>query len=114
MSNTREVPFIPYYGSVDSTPLALILLHEYVNWTMDLSRLKEWWPDALNALEWMDRYGDSDGDGFLEYEKRSPTGLPNQGWKDSTIRSCTLMEGSHPRPFGFAKFKPTRFAHEWA
>lgn len=83
MALTREVPFIPYYGSVDSTPLALILLHEYVSWTMDLEKLKEWWPSALRALEWIDRWGDSDGDGFLEYARQRPTGLVNQGWKDS-------------------------------
>jgi glycogen debranching enzyme len=83
MARTREVPFIPYYGSVDSTPLSLILLHEYVRWTGDLTRLKAWWPNALRALEWVRRYGDPDGDGFLEYAKQSPTGLVNQGWKDS-------------------------------
>lgn len=83
MSKTREVPFIPYYGSVDSTPLALILLHEYMSWTMDLAKLKEWWPAALQALEWIDRWGDRNGDGFVEYAKQSPTGLINQGWKDS-------------------------------
>lgn len=83
MANIREVPFIPYYGSVDSTPLCLILLHEYIRWTSDLKSLKEWWPLALDALEWVRRWGDPDGDGFLEYAKLSPTGLVNQGWKDS-------------------------------
>ncbi len=83
MARTREVPFAPYYGSVDSTPLALILLHEYVSWTHDLASLKEWWPSALRALEWIRKWGDIDGDGFLEYAKQSPTGLVNQGWKDS-------------------------------
>ncbi len=83
MARTREVPFIPYYGSVDSTPLSLILLHEYVRWTMDLESLRKWWPDALRALEWI-RHGKSvSPDGFLEYAKQSPTGLVNQGWKDS-------------------------------
>jgi glycogen debranching enzyme len=83
MSNTHEVPFIPYYGSVDSTPLALILLHEYIAWTMDLEKLKDWWPSALRALEWVRRTGDPNGDGFLEYARQSATGLVNQGWKDS-------------------------------
>ncbi|OFY98517.1 MAG: hypothetical protein A2Z97_02980 [Bdellovibrionales bacterium GWB1_52_6] len=83
MSITREVPFIPYYGSVDSTPLALILLHEYIRWTLDLRRLKTWWPSALKALHWIDRAINSDRDGFVGYEKLSPTGLVNQGWKDS-------------------------------
>jgi glycogen debranching enzyme len=83
MAATREVPFIPYFGSVDSTPLALILLDEYMQWTGDFDRLRQWWPAALRALEWIERWGDPDQDGFLEYERQSPTGLVNQGWKDS-------------------------------
>ncbi len=83
MARTREVPFIPYFGSVDSTPLALILLHEYIRWTMDKENLKKWWPYALKAMEWIEKWGDSDGDGFLEYAKQSASGLVNQGWKDS-------------------------------
>src|SRR5262249_21671388 len=83
MANTREVPFIPYYGSVDATPLALILLHEYVRWTLDLGQLREWWPEARKALAWIDRASEEHGDGFLAYAKRSATGLVNQGWKDS-------------------------------
>lgn len=83
MANTREVPFIPYYGSVDSTPLSLILLHEYIRWTRDIDKLKDWWPDALRALEWIEKWGDQDENGFLGYAKQSPGGLVNQGWKDS-------------------------------
>ncbi len=83
MCNTREVPFIPYYGSVDSTPLFLILLHEYIRWTLDKEQLKKWWPEALRAMAWIEKWGDSDGDGFLEYAKQAPSGLVNQGWKDS-------------------------------
>jgi len=84
MSNTREVPFIPYYGSVDSTPLCLILLHEYVRWTMDLESLRAWWPYAMRALEWLENTSRDDPYGFIGYQKRSPTGLDNQGWKDSS------------------------------
>jgi glycogen debranching enzyme len=83
MAKTREVPFIPYYGSVDSTPLALILLQEYMRWTMDLKSLREFWPQALEALSWIEKWGDQDANGFLSYIKKSPTGLTNQGWKDS-------------------------------
>ncbi len=83
MANTREVPFIPYYGSVDSTPLFLILLHEYIRWTLDRDQLKKWWPEALRAMAWIEKWGDPNGDGFLEYSKQSPSGLVNQGWKDS-------------------------------
>ena len=84
MSRTREVPFIPYYGSVDSTPLVLILLQEYIRWTLDLKKLEEWWPSALLAMEWVEKWGDASKVGFLEYSKQSASGLVNQGWKDSS------------------------------
>jgi glycogen debranching enzyme len=78
-----EIPHTPYYGSVDATPLWLILLTYAYSWTGDLDAVRELWPNALAALEWIDRYGDLDGDGYVEYLKRSPAGLDNQGWKDS-------------------------------
>ncbi len=83
MASLREVPFIPYFGSVDSTPLALILLHEYVRWSGDLESLRRWWPSALRALEWVLKVGAPGPQGFLEYARLAPTGLVNQGWKDS-------------------------------
>lgn len=83
MAALREIPFVPYYGSVDATPLALILLHEYACWTSDRESVEKWWPAVEAALEWMDRFGDIDGDLFLEYIRRSERGLSNQGWKDS-------------------------------
>ena len=78
-----ELPHSPYYGSVDSTPLFLILLGATYDWTGDLSIVDRLWPNALAALRWIDEWGDRDGDGFVEYERRSPRGLLNQGWKDS-------------------------------
>lgn len=84
MAQTREVPFIPYYGSVDSTPLVLILLHEYVRWTLDLKKLEEWWPCALMAMEWIEKWSDPHGTGFVGYAMQSENGLVNQGWKDSS------------------------------
>ncbi|MDI1448836.1 glycogen debranching N-terminal domain-containing protein [Polyangium sp. 6x1] len=78
------VPFSPYYGTVDATPLWIILLAEYHRVTGDLDLVRELRPNLDAALAWMDRYGDRDGDGFLEYACRSETGLVNQGWKDST------------------------------
>src|SRR5262249_52819528 len=78
-----EMPFSPYYGSVDSTPLWLILLSETFNWTADEELVLEMLPHVYRALEWIDRYADLDGDGFAEYLRRSPRGLTNQGWKDS-------------------------------
>jgi len=83
MTRAREIPFGPYYGSVDSTPLWLILLSETFNWTADEQLVKDMLPHAHRALEWIDRFGDLDGDGFVEYLRRSPRGLVNQGWKDS-------------------------------
>jgi len=83
LARAGELPHRPYYGSIDSTPLWLILLDETYRWTGDLELVRSLWPNALAALEWIDRWGDRDGDGFVEYERRTPAGLLNQGWKDS-------------------------------
>ncbi|HVW18422.1 MAG TPA: glycogen debranching N-terminal domain-containing protein, partial [Solirubrobacteraceae bacterium] len=77
------VPHTPYYGTVDATPLFVILAAAYYRWTADLETLATLHPALDAALEWIDRYGDQDGDGFVEYERRSPAGLANHGWKDS-------------------------------
>jgi len=83
MSVTGEVPFARYYGSVDSTPLFVLLAGAYFLRTHNLSFLKEIWPHIKCAIAWIDTYGDRDKDGFVEYEKRSSKGLVQQGWKDS-------------------------------
>jgi glycogen debranching enzyme len=83
MANLREVPFGRYYGSVDATPLFVLLLGEYFARTTDLDTIRDLWPHALAALRWIDTYGDQDGDGFVEYLRQTDTGLANQGWKDS-------------------------------
>jgi glycogen debranching enzyme len=87
MAALKEVPFGLYYGSVDATPLFVILLGLYVERTGDESVLRELWGAAERALEWMDVSGDLDGDGFLEYRgvdaRGLDHGLKNQGWKDS-------------------------------
>ncbi|MDO8483401.1 MAG: glycogen debranching N-terminal domain-containing protein [Candidatus Limnocylindrales bacterium] len=93
MSRTGELPFAPYYGSIDSTPLWLILLGETHDWTGDDALVDRLWPNALAALDWIDQWGDRDGDGFVEYERRAETGLRNQGWKDS-IDSIRWLDGS--------------------
>ena len=77
------VPHSPYYGSHDSTPLFLVLLDEYERWTGDVELVRRLEPAARAALVWIDAWGDRDGDGFLEYQTRSPRGLGNQCWKDS-------------------------------
>jgi glycogen debranching enzyme len=77
------LPHTPYYGSVDATPWFLILLAQYFRWTNDLGFVKDMLPAAEAALNWIDQYGDADGDGFVEYLSRAPRGLRNQGWKDA-------------------------------
>lgn len=83
MTCAGEMPFSPYYGSIDSTPLFLILLSEVYSWTANEELVRDLLPIVYKALDWIDRYGDLDGDGFLEYARRSPKGLANQSWKDS-------------------------------
>jgi glycogen debranching enzyme len=83
MANCREIPYIPYYGSIDSTLLFVITLEAYIRWTNDLPVLTKLWPNAEAAARWMIKYGDQDGDTFLEYRTRSKKGIVNQGWKDS-------------------------------
>ena len=78
-----ETWFARYYGTVDATPLYLVLLSETWRWTGDAELVRELREPALRALEWVDRWGDRDGDGFVEYERRSSRGLVNQSWKDS-------------------------------
>lgn len=83
MANLREIPFIPYYGSADATPLFLILLDAYVQWTDDRALLEALWPAALAALGWIDGFSERNRDGFADYQRRSAKGLHNQGWRDS-------------------------------
>jgi glycogen debranching enzyme len=83
MAVMKEVPFARYYGSVDSTPLFVMLAGGYFVRTGNLAFLKQIWPNIKRALRWMDQYGDCEGDGFVEYEQRSSKGLVQQGWKDS-------------------------------
>jgi glycogen debranching enzyme len=83
MSDLGEVPFGRYYGSVDSTPLFVVLAGAYEQRTGDLDLVRELWPNIQAALGWMERYGDLDGDLLLEYDRKSVNGLINQGWKDS-------------------------------
>jgi glycogen debranching enzyme len=78
-----ERPHSPYFGSADATPLFLILLDEYERWTRDHGLVRELEKAARAALAWIDRYGDRDGDGYVEYQRARDTGLENQCWKDS-------------------------------
>jgi glycogen debranching enzyme len=83
MAAAGEVPHTPYYGSADATPLFLVLLDEYELWTDDRATVDALLPAAEAALGWLDRHADLDGDGLVEYARRTPKGLRNQGWKDS-------------------------------
>jgi glycogen debranching enzyme len=83
MARAGAIPHTPYYGTVDATLLFLILLGNYTAWTGDLALFEELKPNVDRALEWMQRYGDGDGDGYIEYKSTSEHGLINQGWKDS-------------------------------
>jgi len=84
LTRTGELPFSPYYGSIDSTPLFLLLAGEYYQWTGDLEFLAQLETNLRAALHWIERYGDVNSDGYVDYEKRSAKGLVNQGWKDSS------------------------------
>ena len=83
MAALREVPFGLYYGSVDATPLFVLLAGLYTEHTGDIETLRELWPNVEAALDWIDGPGDPDNDGFVEYHRADPNGLVNQGWKDS-------------------------------
>jgi glycogen debranching enzyme len=83
MAHLREIPFGCYYGSVDSTPLFVMLAGACYERTGDRALAESLWPHIEAALTWIDRYGDHDGDGFVEYARRSRDGLIQQGWKDS-------------------------------
>lgn len=112
----RGIPRFPYYGSIDATPLFLILLAAHLRLTQSLELARELWPNAIRALEWIERYGDLDGDGYLEYSGTSD-GLSNQGWKDSwdsiryrdgriamgPIALCEVQGYAYAARLGFAK-----------
>lgn len=97
MAQMGEVPHDSYYGTVDATPLFVILLSELLRWTGDWSFVAELRDPLHLAMEWVRRYGDLNGDGFLEYKSRSSRGIRNQGWKDS-VNSVCWRDGSLVEP----------------
>jgi len=84
MAALGEVPFGCYYGSIDATPLFVVLAGAYYERTGDVVFIEKIWPHIARALEWINTWGDRDGDGFVEYARRSANGLVHQGWKDSS------------------------------
>lgn len=83
LAHLRKIPHTPYYGSADATALYLILLSEYYRWSGDRRILERYRETAMRCLSWIDRFGDRDGDGFQEYQRRLASGYYNQSWKDS-------------------------------
>ena len=97
LAATGEVPFGRYYGSIDATPLFLWLLGRYVETTADLELAAQLWPNVERALDWIERWGDCDGDLYVEYLRETPRGLANQGWKDS-FDAISHADGTLARP----------------
>jgi glycogen debranching enzyme len=97
MARLGEVPFGRYYGSVDSTPLFIVLAGEYLHQTGDLELIRELLPALEAALAWIDDYGDSNRDGFVDYKQRAGNGLANQGWKDS-VDAISHRDGTLAQP----------------
>ncbi len=97
MANLGEIPFARYYGSVDATPLFVMLAGEYYQRSGDKALIQHLWPNIQAALQWMDDYGDIDGDGFVEYAPHGNKGLIQQGWKDSND-SVFHADGSLAEP----------------
>jgi glycogen debranching enzyme len=97
LANLKEIPQTPYYGAVDSTPLFLILLGEYANWTGDLTVFHQLRDNVERALRWIDEYGVHVSSGYLAYASKSRRGLGNQGWKDSS-NSIMNADGSLASP----------------
>lgn len=87
LAHLNLIPHTPYYGTIDATPLFLILAVEYFHWTGDLTFIRKVLPNLFAALEWIDKYGDIDQDGYVEYDPKNPKWAANQGWKDSTDSS---------------------------
>lgn len=96
LARSNQIPHSPYYGTIDATPLWLMLLYDYFKWTNDRETLEKLWQNALDCLMWMDNYA-MINNGYAAYLKRSPEGLDNQGWKDSW-NSNIHMDGSYAEP----------------
>lgn len=97
LSNVNYIPHTPYFGTVDATPLFLVLFSEYINWTNDMDLFYELSSSVDAALDWVMKEGDIDGDGLIEYSRRSKRGLKNHFWKDSSD-SLIMPDGSAPEP----------------
>ena len=97
LARMHEIPHTPYYGSIDATPLFLVVLARHAAWTGSLGVYEELGDHVDAALEWLDRYADTDGDGLVDYGSHAEHGLVNQGWKDSGD-GIVMADGSIARP----------------
>ena len=110
MTTLGELPFGLYYGGVDTTPLFVALAGAYADRTGDLEFIDRLWPHLLAALNWIDEYGDSNGDGLVDYQRGQDSGLANQGWKDSED-SVFHADGSFPEgPIALVEVQGYAFA----
>lgn len=110
LASCREIPFLPYYGSVDATPLFVMLLAEYVRWTGDVDLARDLWPVVEGALAWMASHGTGDEPGYLRYARRSSRGLENQGWKDSHDAVMHASGALAPTPIAVVEAQGYQYA----
>jgi glycogen debranching enzyme len=110
LANCREIVFTPYYGSVDATPLFLILLGEYWRWTGDEAVMRELWPAAARAIGWMTDSRAVDSMGYLTYARRSPLGFLQQGWKDSSDAVMHASGEPAPAPIAIIEAQGYKYA----
>lgn len=103
-------PFTRYYGDWATPPDFLIMVGQYLAWTGDRRTVRELLPAARDAVEWCDRYGDPDGDGFLEYDTRSTAGVKNQGWKDSGDAMVDEQGAIVPNPIASSELQAYWYA----
>ena len=110
MAVLNEIPYGRYYGSIDATPLFIMLAGAYYERTGDRTFISQIWPNIERALKWIDRAGDFDGDGFVEYSRRSKDGLIHQGWKDSQDAVFHADGSSAEGPFALCEVQGYVFA----
>ena len=114
MAALKEMPYGQYYGSVDATPLFVVLAGAYFERTGDVDSIGWLWPHIAAALDWIDRFGDLDGDGLVEYQRKTPLGLLHQGWKDSDDAICHASGTPADGPIAaLVKFKHTCLPRCW-
>jgi glycogen debranching enzyme len=103
-------PFTGYYGDMSTTPDFLIFLGQYLAWTGDLDTVRQLLPMARQCLQWLSRYADLDGDGFIEYQTRSKAGVKNQGWKDSDTAIVDHAGHSKDTPLATSELQGYHYA----